>query len=113
MFKISVIALSLISATLPVFASDDYTGFPRSDPTDDCRACCGNITAAFNYCINQEQMYYDLAKSDWLELSDENRSFCIKLMSRGDPRSYYQGLETCFNMKLREQASKIPQEFHY
>jgi hypothetical protein len=52
--------------------------FPLSDPTDSCRRATRMAgTAAFNYCVNQEQLYYDLAKSDWLIVSDKNKSYCL------------------------------------
>jgi hypothetical protein len=109
----ALIALSLIGAPLQVLAADNYADFPASDPTADCRDCCGNIIAAFNSCINKEQLYHDLAKSDWPNVSDKNRSYCVRLMSKSVPRAFYQGLEVCLNERLRAQANETPAEFHY
>ena len=87
--------------------------FPLRDPTDDCHACCDVQIAAFNSCINKAQFYYDLAYSDWPNVSNKNRSYCIQLMNKSVPRAFYEGLETCLNERLREQANETPREFHY
>ena len=114
--KISiVIALSLVvGSPICAMAAEDYPAFPLSDPTADCREATRlGGTAAFNYCINQEQLYYDLAKSDWVAVTNENRTYCIQLMGKGAPRTFYQGLEVCLNQRLRMQAAETPAEFHY
>jgi hypothetical protein len=44
-----------------------------------------------------EQLYYNLAKRDWPDVSEKNRSYCVQLMSKSAPRGFYEGLEVCLN----------------
>lgn len=89
--------------------------FPLSDPTEDCQKATRLFgIAAFNSCINHEQLYHDIAKDDWLNVSDKNRSYCVNLMNKSiNSVGFYWGFETCLNERLREQANETPREFHY
>jgi hypothetical protein len=108
--KLSNFVIALCLAVSPVHAAP--SDLPISDPTEDCRQATRPYgIAGFNSCINQEQLYYDLAKGDWLDVSETNRAYCVKLMSKGVARAYYQGLEACLNERLRAQAAETPVEF--
>jgi hypothetical protein len=110
-----IIALSLIGSPVHVMAAENYSDFPISDPTEACREAARPYgVAGFNSCINQEQLYYDLAKSDWPDVSAKNRSYCLNLMGKNiNSAGFYWGFETCLNERLREQANETPREFHY
>jgi len=59
-------------------------------------------------------LYYDIAKNDWLNASDKNKSYCLNLMGKNiNSAGFYWGFETCLNERLREQANETPREFHY
>lgn len=110
---LSCVVITLLISATAVGAACAAEDLPSRDPTEDCRNASRLFgVAAFNSCINQEQLYYDLAKDDWLNVSDKNKSFCVNLISRYEPRTYYQGLETCLNERLREQAAETPAQFY-
>ncbi len=105
-----VISLSIIG--FQAYAAP--ASFPLSDPTNDCRTATRLFgLAAFNACINKEQLYHDVAKDDWLNVSDNNRSYCINLMNKSmNSSGFYWGFETCLNGRMRAQAAETPAEFH-
>jgi hypothetical protein len=84
-----------------------YLGAPTNDPS-----IIRIRTLKTNQCIEDEQIAYETAKSQWTSLTEEHRNYCLKAANNAPYKNYWLLGSCVANYYEKMDGHQTPKKFH-